>query len=408
MYGGARRTLCAFKEQQRATPNSSAWNFIIGICDCNDRNGACTVRKWVQLRSIDRDRARAGTQYVISGPLVAGQTGPVQPVLQAQDGSFVGTVGTNTGAGYMIAFDATGNVRWAVPNESPQIATADGGVIGRSGITYDQNGNATGQLGGLSTPSWSAEWYALAGTGLSEILQSQVQYASSFETVAGGNLSGNLTSVPFLAWSEGLPLFALGRGPRCQVGGTKVPLGGNALQQYTDLKQALLSGGYLTSQSCSTFFNADPTRASYFGQLTNGVTRQVPYDGSQSNISLYDAGLWTAADANDPRNSATFPSQWKKTPVCAYFQSTTGNVNIAMAQTQPPATDVYLHTNANILRRYLRQSTVLHEALHSLTGLTDNGLEQLLGLTPTASQGKATDVINTTLENNSCAVRPHN
>jgi hypothetical protein len=83
---------------------------------------------------------------VISGPLVAGQTGPVGPMLQAQDGSFVGTATTNTGARYMIAFDASGNVRWSVPNESPQIATADGGVIGQSGITYDQNGNAVGQI----------------------------------------------------------------------------------------------------------------------------------------------------------------------------------------------------------------------------------------------------------------------
>jgi hypothetical protein len=90
---------------------------------------------------------------VISGPLVAGQTGPVQPVLQAQDGSFVGTATTNTGARYMVAFDATGSVRWAVPNESPQMATADGGVIGRLGITYDQNGSATGQIGNPPTQS---------------------------------------------------------------------------------------------------------------------------------------------------------------------------------------------------------------------------------------------------------------
>jgi len=44
---------------------------------------------------------------VVSGPAV----GNVVPVLQAQDGSFVGTSEDS-----MVAFDAGGNVRWAVPN----------------------------------------------------------------------------------------------------------------------------------------------------------------------------------------------------------------------------------------------------------------------------------------------------
>jgi hypothetical protein len=192
MYGGARRTLCAFKEQQRATPNSSAWNFIIGICDCNDRNGACTVRKWVQLRSIDRDRARAGTQYVISGPLVAGQTGPVQPVLQAQDGSFVGIATTNTGARYMIAFDATGSVRWAVPHESRQIATDDGGVIAQSGITYDQNGNATGQVGTTAAYSWLGDSYQIGS--IEQLETNLVRLAISWWPFRGGNASGSGTA----------------------------------------------------------------------------------------------------------------------------------------------------------------------------------------------------------------------
>jgi hypothetical protein len=67
--------------------------------------------------------------------------------LQRQDGSFVGVafVGDQWAnfydlVPYMVAFDASGAVLWSVPNEEPQIATADGGVIGKSGITYDQNG----------------------------------------------------------------------------------------------------------------------------------------------------------------------------------------------------------------------------------------------------------------------------
>jgi hypothetical protein len=44
----------------------------------------------------------------------------------------------------MVRFDQTGNIMWSV-GDSPQIATADGGVIGISGTTYDSNGHATGQ-----------------------------------------------------------------------------------------------------------------------------------------------------------------------------------------------------------------------------------------------------------------------
>jgi hypothetical protein len=76
---------------------------------------------------------------IVNGPIVPGQvdqgggTTPVVPVLQAEDGSFVGSVTTvNYSPQYnlqinMVAFDQGGNVRWMVPNEQPLIATADGG-----------------------------------------------------------------------------------------------------------------------------------------------------------------------------------------------------------------------------------------------------------------------------------------
>jgi hypothetical protein len=58
----------------------------------------------------------------------------------------------------MVAFDTSGNVRWAVPNDTPMIATADCGVIGQAGNTYDQSGNATGQIP-LYTQSWTYSMY---------------------------------------------------------------------------------------------------------------------------------------------------------------------------------------------------------------------------------------------------------
>ena len=89
-----------------------------------------------------------------------------KPVLQAQDGSFVGEYTTYSADDYqytMVAFDATADIRWSVANERPQIATADGGVITQSGVTYGQNGGATGQMS-LPIYSWLGNAYELGST----------------------------------------------------------------------------------------------------------------------------------------------------------------------------------------------------------------------------------------------------
>jgi hypothetical protein len=90
-------------------------------------------------------------------PSIPGQGSVLVPVLQAQDGSFIGTVDNDQGSS-MVAFDASGNVRWSVPNEMPLLATADGGVLAASGTTYDSNGLVTAQ-GPVYTQSWTYNVY---------------------------------------------------------------------------------------------------------------------------------------------------------------------------------------------------------------------------------------------------------
>jgi hypothetical protein len=112
----------------------------------------------------------------ISRPAVSNHASVV-PVLQAEDGSFIGTsYDGDTGQSSMIAFDASGNLRWSVPNYVPLIATVDGGVIGvyssyagpisQAGpaVQFDQNGNATGQLPNLLIPSWRSNTYQIGST----------------------------------------------------------------------------------------------------------------------------------------------------------------------------------------------------------------------------------------------------
>lgn len=117
---------------------------------------------------------------------------PLSPVLQRPDGSFVGYAGNN-----MAAFDLSGNVEWSVPNYSPVMATADGGVIGQSSdgltaSTFDANGNATGQLSNLPTYSWFGNAYQLGS--VDQVSALPIYLAATYAAVLGGNLSGTGTS----------------------------------------------------------------------------------------------------------------------------------------------------------------------------------------------------------------------
>jgi uncharacterized protein affecting Mg2+/Co2+ transport len=131
----------------------------------------------------------------VPAPEIAGQTTwayDVYPVLQAQDGSFVGS-----GRATMVAFDATGGVRWSVPNYYPLMATADGGVIATSldsvsFAIFDQNGNATGQMANIPTQSWQGSVYQVGS--VDRIARPPIPLALSLWANSGGNPSGNNTA----------------------------------------------------------------------------------------------------------------------------------------------------------------------------------------------------------------------
>ena len=188
----------------------------------------------------------------------------------------------------------------------------------------------------------------------------------------------------FLCFSKGVLFSEESGDQRARWVASKHRYADSPLAWYQSAKQALLGGGYLTSAACSNFFNVYG-RQQYFSQLTNAMQRQVAFDGIQTNISMYDAGLWGLNDLNKP----TFPLHWQKTPICQNF--TASSPNVAEAQVQSPATDAYINPRQNILRRYFSQSTILHEALHNLTGFPDPALAEVLG-TAIPSSG-ATDII---------------
>jgi hypothetical protein len=67
-------------------------------------------------------------------PVLTGQEDPVEPRLQAQDGSFVG-VAHFAESNYMVSFTGSGGLRWAVRGQVP-LRVSGTGVISNSGVVF--------------------------------------------------------------------------------------------------------------------------------------------------------------------------------------------------------------------------------------------------------------------------------
>jgi hypothetical protein len=128
-----------------------------------------------------------------SGPLIPGMDYAITPMVQRQDGSFVGlaVAGSDNATPYMVAYDATGNVLWSVANDQPQIATADNGVIGASGTVYDQNGSGV-TLANVPTQSWRGNTYQIGS--VDQVVSPSLLVALTLWAQVGGNPSGNSTA----------------------------------------------------------------------------------------------------------------------------------------------------------------------------------------------------------------------
>ncbi len=101
-----------------------------------------------------------------------------------------------TSAPMMVALDESGGgLRWTVANDEPQVATADGGVIGKSGIVYDGQGMSTGRIAMVELQSWRGNGYVTAGSVESIVNRPMFEDGASFWPVVGGNPSGNGTAV---------------------------------------------------------------------------------------------------------------------------------------------------------------------------------------------------------------------
>jgi hypothetical protein len=175
------------------------------------------------MSSVDFGMAiTTGTSVsLVNAPGLPGQADATIPVLQAQDGSFVGTAWAGEDwTPYMVAFDAAGNVRWTVTGDyQPKIATADGGVIAQAynpdtgdytgpAVTFDQNGIATGTIT-LYTQSWRGNMYQDGP--VEQVVVPLIDLATTLWAMACGNPSGNCAAAPNwdfkLVWENNFSIY---------------------------------------------------------------------------------------------------------------------------------------------------------------------------------------------------------
>lgn len=133
---------------------------------------------------------------LMSGPVVADQGMAVVPMLQAEDGSFVGAVWMDSAQYNMVDFDSSGNVLWTVANDQPLIATEGGGVIGQSGTTYDQSGNSTGQIANMPVQSITGNDYQIGS--VEQVVFAPFLFASTFAAFQLGSPAQNGAYIPSL------------------------------------------------------------------------------------------------------------------------------------------------------------------------------------------------------------------
>ena len=149
-----------------------------GMSNCTSKN---------QLTTIYTDRSTSTTTLNVPGHYV-------QPTLQRADGSYIGTCcGDYIQNGLMVAFTSSGQPLWSQPNDTPRMATVGGGITGASGMTYDRNGNANGQVASGITQSWLGYTYQ-ASPSLSLIANASMTPDPSFSPFQHANQSVNDTA----------------------------------------------------------------------------------------------------------------------------------------------------------------------------------------------------------------------
>ena len=174
------------------------------------------------------------------------------------------------------------------------------------------------------------------------------------------------------------------------AGHTKAPLTGDKLAKYN--AELTTIKAKLSTDKCKEYLGRhgiDPAKA------LEAVNMQRPYDGNKSDISYLEAGVI-------PPDEAALGGLFFKKCISGQFKSRgkdLGALTGAYPEQKPPdqttvdeRSDVYYGDNFSA-------ATILHEALHSLFGATDQQLANMLGNIDISGGSRA---ISKALQKNGC------
>lgn len=302
------------------------------------------------------------------------------PVLQLQDGSFVGSQIVGLGPGdpgtaEMVRFDLGGNILGFALGYLPQIATADGGVIavpynnlnelggalltGSAG-TFDTNLNTTG-ITNLPTYSWLNTAYS-EPQGITASMSEGIHYASVFNAVAGGNRSQNgaATQEEWFPELPSCPLVPPGQAP-CAREAIRSALG--------SLREAL--GGSCPNCSKYVFNILGSTQQQFYRYLLRAPRL---FDGTRSNAPtsvLCPSGFfnWVFCPVGAGQTVAEFMKGPPKSD--AISQTPSEPKEGPMIFIDP---SVICRTVDGGPKQVLNEALLFHESLHGYFGIYDRGL----------------------------------
>jgi hypothetical protein len=294
------------------------------------------------------------------------------PMLQAQDSTFYGIDNNN---GNMVKFNQSGHEQWSVPADTPQIATADNGVIGISGITYDSNGNANGQIS-TPTQSWTANSYTDGP--ISQINGVPFNVATSFWPMLDANSSNSsaATQQPWYAPLQSCP-------------GAKSLCPQQAIESALD-RLRLLMNPTQTCNLCSIYvFSKLPgtSQTSFYNYLSlpprlfDGTRSYAPANVALCPSSLYNqlfvcgVGSQTVRDYIGQSDAISQTPSDKGKGMQIFFNPALAPCNVFSSSNPKPGD-----------QGVLNQATLFHEALHGYTGDFDNTLESAFGLPVTIGE----------------------
>ena len=348
---------------------------------------ACSVSHKNQISSINA----SGNVSTASMPLVPNQSGPPMPELQAPSGKFIGLQYSNDYSTYaMESFDIGGNVQWVQPNYFPQMATADGGLIGigsaGQAAFFDANGNTTGQLASFPTYSWKGAYQS----GSAESVVPAVDLAglissSTFGAVFGGNLTGNGVSM----MQHTFRLFWCGTGYLEQgtcSGGSDVTFGYIASPTNDNIihLQPLATNqiAMIASQALHSFSAAFSQDAITIGQASSpSVPPYLVNYAADAEFTAYVVGTWPT-----PAFGLDFPGAPSGR---VYYLSSMDFAQIALGHPDPQSSAGWINfvpqQNSPDFSSYLTAigtsigNAAAHETAHYLAGVTilqGNGLAE--------------------------------